>query len=104
MPVTRSSSPSTSRSPMPTATSATDSVVSSSSTMPDRKAMRSVPMVATAVRVAERPHPRAGTALAAVRAQGRQAGQQVEHLRAEPLHGDQPLLGPALRSAGRRAP
>ena len=38
--------PSTSRSPMPTATSATDSVVSSSSTMDDRNAIRSVPMVA----------------------------------------------------------
>ena len=45
--------PSTSRSPTPTATSATDSVVSSSSTIPERNAIRSVAMVASTVRVAE---------------------------------------------------
>ena len=72
---------------MPTATSATDSVVSSSSTMPDRNAMRSVPMVAWRCASPSVAHPGAGTALAAVRAQRRQAGEQVEDLRAEPLHG-----------------
>ena len=51
--------------------------------------MRSVPIVASPVRVAERAHPRARTALAAERAQRRQAGEQVEHLGTEPLHGDQ---------------
>ncbi len=45
-PVTRSRRPSTRRSPMATATIATERVVRSSRTMPDRKAIRSVPIVA----------------------------------------------------------
>ena len=82
---------------MPTATSATDSVVSSSSTMPDRNAMRSVPIVASRCASPSGAHPSTGTALPPVRAQRGQAGEQVEDLGTEPLHGDQALLGPTLR-------
>ena len=46
--------PSTSRTPTVTATSATPSVAASSSTEPERKATRSVPIVATRYRSLDR--------------------------------------------------